>query len=216
MKTQLSSGQLSVGDRLPGERALAETLQVSRASLREALKVLEALGTIRSAPGSGPASGTIIVAEPEQALSLALNLQFTTTGVNFEEIAAVRILLETWAAAHSKQALGDWEACERLLQHMDSPELSIEDFLALDAQFHVAMSRSAGNPLLSTLMEALRMSIAEHTIERARAATDWSRTVARLREEHWGILDALRTGDTATGAQLLRAHIEAYVRDTES
>ncbi len=66
---ELSSGRLRIGDRLPGERALAETLGVSRASLREALRVLEALGAIRSSTGSGPNAGTIVTAAPEQALS---------------------------------------------------------------------------------------------------------------------------------------------------
>lgn len=212
---ELSSGRLRIGDRLPGERALAETLEVSRASLREALRVLEALGAIRSSTGSGPNAGTIVTAAPEQALSLALNLQLATSHVEHRHVAEVRELLETWAATHSNPTLGDWSSADRLLELMEDPELPIELFLAHDAQFHVALSRAADNPLISTLMESMRISISEHTAARARAIPDWPTTAARLRAEHREILDSLRQGDGARGAELLRMHIEGYYRETE-
>jgi len=212
---ELSSGRLRIGDRLPGERALAETLEVSRASLREALRVLEALGAIRSSTGSGPNAGTIVTAAPEQALSLALNLQLATRHVEHRHVAEVRELLETWAATHSNPSLGDWDAADRLLELMEDPELPIELFLTHDAQFHVALSRAADNPLISTLMESMRISISEHTAARARAIPDWPTTAARLRAEHREILDTLRQGDGARGAELLRMHIEGYYRETE-
>lgn len=212
---ELASGRLQIGDHLPGERALAETLGVSRGSLREALRVLEALGTIRSATGSGPHSGTVITAAPEQALSLALNLQLATRHVEHADIVEVRLLLETWAALHSSPERGDWTAAERLLDMMGDPELPVEQFLDYDAQFHVALSRSAGNPLISTLMEALRTSVSSQTSARARRATDWPATVERLHGEHRGVLEALRRGERERAAALLRAHIEGYYRETE-
>ena len=212
---ELTSGRLRIGDRLPGERTLAETLEVSRASLREALRVLEALGVIRSATGSGPNAGTIVTAAPAQALSLALNLQLATSHVEHRHIAEVREVLETWAARHSDATLGDWSTAEHLLTIMEDPGLPIEHFLAHDAQFHVALSRAADNPLISTLMEAMRISISEHTVARAQAIPDWNSTAARLRQEHRAILEALRGGDRETGAELLRAHIEGYSRETE-
>lgn len=212
---ELSSGRLRIGDRLPGERALAETLGVSRATTREALRVLEALGAIRSSTGSGPTAGTIVTAAPEQALSLALNLQLATSHVGPRHIAEVRELLETWAALHSDPERGDWATAERLLALMDDPDLPIEHFLAHDAQFHVALSKAADNPLISTLMESLRISISEHTAERARSLPDWAATADRLRTEHREILDALRSGDGERGAELLRAHIDGYYRETE-
>ena len=213
---ELSGGRLRIGDRLPGERALAETLGVSRASLREALRVLEALGAIRSSTGSGPNAGTIVTAAPEQALSLALNLQLATSHVEPRHIAEVRELLETWAARHSTPGLGDWAAAERLLTLMDEPELSIEHFLAHDAQLHVALAQAADNPLISTLMEALRISISEHTAARARALPNWPATAKRLRAEHREILEALRGGERERGAELLRAHIKGYQAETEA
>lgn len=211
----LAAGHLRIGDRLPGERALAETLGVSRSSLREALRVLEALGTIRSSTGSGPNAGTVITAAPEQALSLALNLQLATNHVEHHHIFAMRTLLESWAAQHSDPELGDWEAAEHLLSLMDDPDLPLEQFLTHDAQFHVELSKAAGNPLISTLMDSLRISVSDHTLSRSRSVANWAVTSQRLRDEHREILEAIRSGNGELGARLLQAHIEGYYRETE-
>jgi GntR family transcriptional regulator, transcriptional repressor for pyruvate dehydrogenase complex len=211
---ELTSGRLRIGDHLPSERALAETLQVSRSSLREALKVLEALGTIQAATGSGPRSGTVVTAAPEQALALALNLQLATSHVEHSHVYEVRLLLETWGAEHSDPDRVDWDSAERLLQLMDDVGTPVADFLHLDAEFHVTVSRAAGNPLISTLMDALRTSIADHTLARAQALPDWETTAARLRSEHHAISDALRRGDRVAAAELMRQHIRGYYMET--
>ncbi|BAS10771.1 exu regulon transcriptional regulator [Arthrobacter sp. Hiyo4] len=57
IEKQLSDGQLSVGGRLPAERTLAEQLAVSRTSVREAIRILEAMGVVRAGVGSGPEAG---------------------------------------------------------------------------------------------------------------------------------------------------------------
>ncbi|MGO1538962.1 MAG: FadR/GntR family transcriptional regulator [Leucobacter sp.] len=213
---ELASGRLRIGDRLPGERALAETLQVSRSSLREALRVLEALGTIRTSTGSGPGAGTIITAAPEQALTLALNLQLATSHAQHSHVFEMRLLLETWVAEHSDPAHGDWESIEKLLGRMEDAATSVEEFLSLDAEFHVMLSRAAANPLISTLMGALRTSIEDHTLARAKALPDWAATADRLRREHRAIAASLRGGDSAGAAQLLREHIEGYYFETDA
>lgn len=211
---ELQSGRLSIGDHLPSERALAETLGVSRSSLREALRVLEALGTISSSTGSGPRSGTVITAAPEQALSLSLTLQLATSQVGHSDVYEARQLLEGWSARHSDPARGDWVAAGRLLDLMDDPELPVAEFLAFDAQFHVVLSAAAANPLISTLMNALRSSVAEHTLARARALPDWSATAARLQAEHRQLLGALRAGRREEAAGLLQRHITGYYEET--
>ena len=211
---ELSSGRLQVGDHLPSERALAETLKVSRSSLREALKVLEALGTIQASTGSGPRSGTVVTAAPEQAMALLLNLQIATSNVEHSHVYEMRLLLETWAAEHSDPSRGDWDSAERLLKLMDDPDIAVEDFLQLDAEFHVTVSRTAGNPLISTLMDALRTAIADHTLARAQALPDWTTTAGRLRSEHRAILAALRSGDRTAAAETVHEHIRGYYLET--
>ena len=213
---ELSSGRLRVGDHLPSERALAETLKVSRSSLREALKVLEALGTIQASTGSGPRSGTVVTAAPAQAMALLLNLQIATSHVEHAHVYEMRLLLETWAAEHSESEKGDWDSAEQLLERMDDPDIAVEDFLQLDAEFHVTMSRTAGNPLISMLMDALRTAIADHTLARAHALPDWATTAGRLRSEHRAIFDALRSGDRQRAAEAVRDHIRGYYLETAS
>ena len=212
----LASGRLHVGDHLPGERTLAETLQMSRSSLREAMRVLEALGTIRTATGSGPRSGTVLTAAPEQAFTLALTHQLATHNVAPHHMVEVRILLETWAAQHAQPGMGEWDAVDDLLTRMDDPATSLEEFLVRDAEFHITLSRAAGNPLISTLMDGLRTAIADHTLSRAKALQDWSETSARLRAEHREIADRLRAGEREQAAALLRAHIEGYYLETDA
>lgn len=212
---ELKSGRLGIGDHLPSERALAETLGVSRSSLREALRVLEALGSISSATGSGPRSGTIITAVPEQALSLSLTLQLATSQVGHHDVFEARLLLEGWAARHSLPERGDWDSAEKLLTIMDDPELPLEEFLNLDAQFHAVLSRAASNPLISTLMDALRTSVADHTVARAQTLPDWRATATRLQVEHRAILTALREHRAEEAAELLHRHITGYYEETQ-
>lgn len=211
---QLRSGKLRVGDHLPSERALAEDLAVSRSSLREAMRILEALGTIRTATGSGPTSGTIITAEPAQALTLALNMQLATSQVSHEHVYEMRLLLESWSAEHANPSHENWLEVEELLDLMDDPAISLEQFLVLDAQFHVALSCAAGNPLISTMMDALRVAIADHTLERAHALPDWDTTLARLRAEHRAVLASFRSGERARSISLIRDHIRGYYEET--
>jgi GntR family transcriptional repressor for pyruvate dehydrogenase complex len=70
----LVGGGLRPGDRLPSERVLAEQLGVGRPSVREALKVLEALGVVRSSPGQGRGSAAVVVARPGEAIGAAMLL----------------------------------------------------------------------------------------------------------------------------------------------
>ena len=66
---RLRDGGLSVGDKLPAERALAEQFGISRASVRDGIRVLDALGLVSSEVGSGPRSGATVVSEPSHALA---------------------------------------------------------------------------------------------------------------------------------------------------
>ena len=73
-------GALKPGDHLPPERALAAELGVGRSSVREAVRVLEVLGLIRTQTGSGPSSGAVIIAAPSGGMRALMRLQVAAQG----------------------------------------------------------------------------------------------------------------------------------------
>ena len=98
---RLRLGELRVGDKLPSERELAARHGISRPSVREGLRVLNALGLIRSSTGSGPKSGAIIISEPSDALSWALRMHIATRSLPVKDVVSTRLLLEGPAGARA-------------------------------------------------------------------------------------------------------------------
>lgn len=90
LERKLRSGELTVGDRLPSERALAESFGISRASVREAIRVLEAMGLVRSGVGSGPSAGAAVVSEPSAALGWGLRMHLASKFLPVSDVVATR------------------------------------------------------------------------------------------------------------------------------
>lgn len=212
IEKQFSDGKLLLGGRLPAERALAEQLEVSRTSVREAIRILEAMGVVRAGVGSGKDAGTVVIAEPATALGAALRLHAATRHLRVADIVETRVLLESWAASRARPespALGEAAA---LLDDMDSAP-GTEEFLALDVRFHLALAEAAGNVVVSAMMASLREAIEGYAAELTKNLRDWDATARRLRSEHRAILDAVNSGDGGRAAKLVAAHIEGYYRE---
>lgn len=212
IEDRLSDGQLAVGGRLPAERSLAEQLAVSRTSVREAIRVLEAMGVVRAGVGSGPDAGTVVISDPTAALGSALRLHVATQHLPVADIVETRVLLESWAAARAKPDAPVLDVAAGLLEDMDGrPEM--ERFLELDVRFHLALADAAGNAVVSAMMGSLREAIQGYAGRLTANLQDWDATAARLRSEHRGILEAIRKGDGGHAAKLVAAHIEGYYRE---
>lgn len=152
IREEIGRGHLKLGDRLPGERALAEKLAVSRTAVREALHILSSLGIVRSGVGSGPSAGTIIIAEPGVALGSALSLHLATGHIRAEDVVEARVVVEGWAASRSALTDENIAHAQDLLAKMDDRALPVAEFLQTDADFHVLLASSSSNPLISALM----------------------------------------------------------------
>ncbi len=99
IEEQIASGRLHVGDRLPAERELAAALGVSRVAVREAIRVLQAMGLISQATGSGRDAGTILTSAPAEALTRLIRLHVLVASVNSKDLVRARITLERESAA---------------------------------------------------------------------------------------------------------------------
>lgn len=209
----LRSGKIKLGDRLPGERTLAETYGISRSSVREAIRILDAMGVLRSSVGSGPTSGAIVISDPSAGLSSALRLHVASNRLPVEDIVQTRILLETWTAMTGAARAGGEEELEqaaRLLHAMDDPTIDRATFHELDARFHVALSSLAGNAVVATIMESLSGAIVGYVKGAMDAMESWPEVLSVLRMQHHGIFDAVQAHNGELAARLLREHIEWF------
>nr|WP_273482769.1 FCD domain-containing protein [Kribbella italica] len=242
VEADLAAGRLRLGGRLPGERALAEQLGISRPSVREAVRVLEALGVVRTATGSGPEAGAVIVAEPSAPLTALLRLHLATSHLPMEDIVQTRVLLESWSAREAagrfaasagepgglagaegagllagtvdavRPGAGELAVAEELLGRMEVEGLSPEEFHVLDAEFHVALAGLAGNVLIAAVMGSLRSAIHGYVLAAVPNLPDWDATAVALRAEHHGIVAAIRGGRGEDAARLVTEHIEGFYR----
>lgn len=216
VESRLLSGELAPGDHLPGERALSAELGVGRSSVREALRVLEAMGLIRTAAGSGPSAGAIIIATPGGAMSALMRLQVAARGFPVADIVRTRLVLESQVAGDLAGASpeADLAPAETLLDAMDDAALTPAEFLALDAQFHLALAEASGNQVITATMAGLRSGIESYAYEGLARLADWHATSERLRHEHRGVVAAIRATDAPLARSRIRDHISGYYAET--
>ena len=209
IEDQIMTGALAVGDLLPPERELAARLQVSRAGVREAIRVLEAYGVLRSEVGSGRGAGTFVSALPSAALEQFLRLHVALSNFRLEEVIEARILLERSSASLAAER-ADAEALaeiERLMTVMNDPEVSREDFNDADTAFHVAIAQAGGNALFSDMTGAIRNSLRAPIMESFTKVGDWQALATSLRAQHHEIFRAIREGRAEEASELTAAHI---------
>jgi DNA-binding FadR family transcriptional regulator len=211
IESDLMSGELGPGDRLPPERELATTLGVGRSSVREALRVLEVMGLIRTGTGSGPTAGAIIIGTPTGGMSALLRLQLAAQSFAIDDVVDTRIALES-AVVSDLAAADDADLADvhRVLVAMDDESLTPAEFVALDAQLHLALAEAAGNGVTVAMMGGLRDAIEGYVARGIRRIADWDDAAARLRHEHHRIVDLIAQGQADAARAAVNDHIRGY------
>ncbi len=214
LEARLLAGSIRAGDRIPSERSLASSLNVSRSSVREALRVLEALGLISTSSGTRMGSAGIIVASPAGGMGALMRLQVAAQGFRLADIVRTRLLLEGAVAKNlaelSETGAIDLSPLNALIKEMDDPHLSPTEFIALNGRLHLALAEASGNRVVTAVMSGLRHSIETATYKGADDVADWPSTVARLQREHRELLEIIATGDGPAAANKIRTHITGY------
>ena len=153
IRDAIVSGALPVDERLPSEAELAEQFEVSRPTVREALKRLAAQSLIRTQRGAtGGAFVNRLSFEDAYAQQITTStLLLSMNAVSFETACEARFTLErACAPLSSKRCSSDHLATMRAEIHRQTqPGLSDEAFCASDVTFHRALVDGAGNPVLS-------------------------------------------------------------------
>jgi GntR family transcriptional regulator, transcriptional repressor for pyruvate dehydrogenase complex len=205
------AGTLRPGDRLPAERELAETFGVSRASVREALRVLERFGVVTARVGNGPHSGSVIADNASAGLTHALLLHAAVMSIPTKDIMDVRAVLEMYGArlASKEPDEAQMAALDAILEQMRGADTT-EEFHRLDTEFHVTIAHASGNEVLPVIMESLRGAIQRHMLDGFDQHDDWRALSKSLLQQHQQILDAIKAGEGDRAATLLQEHIEHF------
>ncbi|NMM89384.1 GntR family transcriptional regulator [Rhodococcus sp. SRB_17] len=215
LEKRLTSGEVRPGQRLPGERVLAAELGVGRSSVREALRVMEALGLLKAQTGSGPTSGAMIVARPTGGMTMLMRMQVAAQGFPVSDVVKTRLVLEAevMATLARLQPTPDLGSAVELLDSMENLDLTADEFLILDAQFHVAMADAAGNQVVAAMMAGLRESIEAYVLSGVQLDS-WPTTCSRLRHEHRGLVEAIQAGDPDLARERITSHIRGYYAES--
>jgi GntR family transcriptional regulator, transcriptional repressor for pyruvate dehydrogenase complex len=207
IKDMILDGRLQPGQRLPPERAVSEALGVSRPTVREAIRSLQAMNILESRHGSGTYVASLSVEELLGPLQFVLALAEGGLAHLFE----VRLLLEPGAAALAAERATpeDVEALRDCAgrAEVDAPR-NLDALVELDTELHDLIVRAVRNPLLEHLLAAMSALGRE-----SRAfTTGLPGMVERTLVEHRAIVDAIAAGDPAVAHAAMEAHI-SRIRD---
>lgn len=202
----LEKGELSPGDRLPAERALAQQTGVSRSSVRIGLRALSAMGVIQSRHGSG----TFITDGPPALESEPLQLMAALHGVTRNTMFEARRLLEVGVAGLSaERATG--EDLVAIAEEVTSMFASLDDpqaFLVHDIRFHRAVAMASGNPILASLVEMVSSLFYESRKANVHRARDFRESA----EMHRRIYHAVRAHDADAARAAMNQHLSMSER----
>lgn len=151
LELMITRGDYAPGDKLPPERVLAEEFGVGRSSMREAIRVVEANGLLRTDHGVG----VFVVSNTRRPADLSQVL--LTDEYSVQELFEVRLSLERDAAGFAAQRITAAEAGELqgIIAAAAEPGLSDDAFVALDAELHRTIARITKNTLLLRLFETI-------------------------------------------------------------
>lgn len=206
IKEMIENGEYSNGDRIPTEMELCEKMKVSRTSVREAIRVLQALGYVEIRPGKG---------------TFVSNEKIHTDVVNWYDVAdaqyfdfmEVRMALEELSVRLAIERATDRQICE-----LEEIQTSFEDavekqdklrLIMLDELFHTKIVQFTKNQLLININKQL---VAAFRPYRSRTFMD-SRYYARAKEPHARILFCFKMRNVEMAIEELHKHLEASAAD---
>ena len=200
-------GELARGERLPNENALARDFGVSRATVREALRLLAAQSLIHTAKGAAGGSYVTLPSADHisEFLRSSLNLLAEAQHVSLEELLEARAALEVPAARLAAQRCTK-EDVERLKAAIPSRplELAPQDQFAYNEEFHSVVIGACGNVLLSIAAQPV-FTVLQMNLVRSSFGRRFHRSI---NDHHRAIAAAIEAGDARAAEREMRSHLE--------
>jgi GntR family transcriptional regulator, transcriptional repressor for pyruvate dehydrogenase complex len=157
IKQSIISGAYGPGDKLPSEKELMEAFNVSRGSLREALRTLEEFGFIVVKPGAG--GGAYVTSESIRSIANRLYDIMLMERISFEEILQFRLLTEPGMArlAAENRTEEDVSVLEEMNRVREKAIKAGKIPIIVNIDFHQALAKASKNKMVSLLMDAVAL-----------------------------------------------------------
>lgn len=215
IESAIERGELRPGDRLPSERELTEMLGVSRVSVREAIRSLEALGLLEVQQGRG----CFVTAGPGDGYADAFARWLSVHRGEVVDLLRIRRALDVLAAESAARRVDDGGAAR--LQELAAAfgdaqaaeDADVEELMLRDKAFHDAIAELGGSPLIATLLGELR----DH-MDRSRrlVLSDPGRARSSV-DDHQAVVEAILARDPVAARLQAASHIDricAALEDT--
>jgi DNA-binding FadR family transcriptional regulator len=206
LRESILSGKLPEGTALPTERDMVAQTQMSRTTVREALRILEVQGFVRIKIGR---SGGAFVQRPDRdSVANSVSLLIRGRQIRMAALLEAREGVEPVCARLAATYRTDGD-----LDRLDAANVAIaadgplEDFLQANVDWHVAVATASHNELLAGFMSALSKAIYESTDNRGFVDAEVRRTTLLA---HTRITDAIRARDTDAALRRMTRHVHSY------
>lgn len=206
LEEAIARGTFEPGARLPSERELVEQFGVSRVSVREALRSLEALGMIEVIRGRGCFVSGELVKNRERHVRQWL----AAHGDEVVHLLKVRGAIETLGAEEAARAqdvarLSDLKAAHAAFVGAVEGKADLARLVELDVQFHEVLADASGNALVAELTRQLN----SHLVEARRLTMMPPGRPQRSAREHGNIVRAVTAADVTAAARAMKKHVKA-------
>jgi GntR family transcriptional repressor for pyruvate dehydrogenase complex len=213
LRRQILTGSLAPGAALPAERDLVTQTGLSRGSVREALRILEAEGLVSTRPGR--LGGSVARRPGDDSLARYINLFVHGRGISLKSLLqtreAVEPALARLAALHRTEA-----ELKSLIAATESVEQAYADvprYLAENVKWHCAIAAASHNELLRAFMVAISSMIYQASAIENFATEDIRRLVIKA---HRRILDAIVARDGAAAERRMARHLAALTKQVQA
>jgi GntR family transcriptional regulator, transcriptional repressor for pyruvate dehydrogenase complex len=216
VREAIITGQIRQGERLPGERDLSQAFGVSRPTVREALRSLEATGVVEVRPGKG--GGAFAVAPPSSVVGDAVATLLNLNGASLRDLAEFRVSFEPENARWAAQRADDDDIAQ-LTALVDEAKAvmatggSWEPIGEVDARWHEALARATKNNLRIGISQGIHDAVMHQVRALAPTAAEYGADIPR---DLARITRAVVAGDPDQARGAMRRHVERFIRLNEA
>lgn len=204
LMNEIANRNLNPGDKLPPERTMAADLNVSRATVREAIKVMNYLGFIDSTQGSG----NFIAERYSETVANIMRVMYLRGDISFEGLTQFRQMLEINSFDLAVKNATVQQKLE-MQQIVDLLDTCTDDSLIvdLDNRFHTLLAEASDNRLIIINFYALSRVLNEYMFNTYHYTVSKKKDgFKQLQIYHHAIIDALIEGNIDKGHQAIRSH----------